>query len=716
MEPNSGIVTRFLLLPAAFFSVVCTSPAQTPFSGHCSVTSVPVQVRAEGVAERLGDILIQCSGANPGMVLTANLTVYLPVNVTNRVDTNNLTRDAVVAVDYGSGFVPTGVGGQVTNQMIAFNGINVTAPASGTVNLRISNIRANVNQLGLFAPQPVTASLASTLPVNQAQLVVGYPQVSLQATLYSTGITCAGSPVPQNIDLPSLFAARTAFASTRVTEGFASAFEARVAGADSGTRFVVKYSGFPAGTHLYIPDMVAGSDALVPTAGGDLGFPQAVGRYVPGSGSLLLVRVAGADSTGAGGIPVYPPPGSGPVALSSVSEVALANGSGYAVYEVADANPAVQETAQFPTFIALSKVTAPAIAQEAISLAPVSSAPAASTTAAVPRFAAVAPPSDCNALGDCDAGYFPKLIVDATPILLTATGSTMTTAPGYIPIHNGGGGLMAWSVTISYQQGSGWLTVDYASGVNNGSVRVWSQSQNLPAGTYHATITIDAGAAGSQSIPISLRVEAPPPPPPPPPPVVPVVTVTKVVNAATFEATPVVSGSISTVLGSNLAGKSVAVTFDGIAASLLYTSATQINLQVPDGLGSKPTTTMVVTVDGTGSTPMTVPLSPAWPAIFAHGVLNQDNSENTSSSAAAAESVLQIFATGIPQGVGVAVQIGDRANLAPLYAGPAPTFPGLQQVNVAVPDGLASGAAQLVICAAAVAQQYCSAGYTLAIR
>ena len=48
----------------------------------------------------------------------------------------------------------------------------------------------------LLAPQPLTASLSSNLPVDRSQVVVAYPQIGLQATLYSTGITCSGSPVP----------------------------------------------------------------------------------------------------------------------------------------------------------------------------------------------------------------------------------------------------------------------------------------------------------------------------------------------------------------------------------------------------------------------------------------------------------------------------------------------------------------------------------------
>jgi hypothetical protein len=58
-----------------------------------------------------------------------------------------------------------------------------------------------------------------------------------------------------------------------------------------------------------------------------------------------------------------------------------------------------------------------------------------------------------------------------------------------------------------------------------------------------------------------------------------------------------------------------------------------------------------------------VPLAPAWPAIFANDVLNQDYSANAPASGARRSSVLQIFATGIPAGSIVSAQIGGLRDL-----------------------------------------------------
>jgi uncharacterized protein (TIGR03437 family) len=381
-----------------------------------------------------------------------------------------------------------------------------------------------------------------------------------------------------------------------------------------------------------------------------------------------------------------------------------------------DTNPSVLESAQFPTFVSVPNASAAAVTQESISYAPVSTVVSASMSAPVPRFAAVTPASDCALLNDCQAGYFPKLSIDPMSIQLTAiAGGAMTSPPGYIPVQNSGGGIMNWTASVSYTTGSGWLTLDNTSGENNRSVQVYAVPQGLAAGTYSAKIVIDAGpVAGNATIPVSLRVLPVPPPPPTSTPTV--VTVNSVVNAATFAVTPLVPGSLGTLLGANLSGKLVSVTFDGSAATLLYVGATQINLQVPASLGSKTSATLVVTVDGSSSAPQTVALAPVWPAIFAHGVLNQDYTENTAGTAAKAGSILQIFATGIPASATVSVQIAGRKNLVPLYAGAAPGLTGVQQVNVMIPADLGAGATQLTVCVTAGSQQACSAAYPVVIQ
>jgi hypothetical protein len=78
------------------------------------------------------------------------------------------------------------------------------------------------------------------------------------------------------------------------------------------------------------------------------------------------------------------------------------------------------------------------------------------------------------------------------------------------------------------------------------------------------------------------------------------------------------------------------VLFDGIAAAILYASATQVNTVIPCSVAGKTSTQMVVQYLGAQSTPFTVPLSTAAPGIFTVNgtgsgeavVLNQDYSLN----------------------------------------------------------------------------------------
>src|SRR6478672_2790513 len=102
-----------------------------------------------------------------------------------------------------------------------------------------------------------------TLANNSVNVAV--PLRGLLANSSSTTIRCVGSPLPSTISVTNLFLASTHFESTRLTEGFASAFQPRGALENAGTRFIIRYTNVPAGISLYTPDAVAGSDALQPT-------------------------------------------------------------------------------------------------------------------------------------------------------------------------------------------------------------------------------------------------------------------------------------------------------------------------------------------------------------------------------------------------------------------------------------------------------------------
>jgi len=642
----------------------------------------------------MGDIDLQCTG-NPGVSVTANLTILLPVSITNRINSNSLSTDASLSINTGSGPVASGVSGLVANQSISFNGFHFTFPPSGVVTVTIDDLRADVNQLGLQPQMPIQAYLSGSLALTNNPVTIAVAQQGLLATSMDSGVTCVGSPAPASNSLTSLFSAKTAEQTTRVTEGFPQAFQPKDPTSDTGTRFLLNYSNFPSGAAIYVPDAVAGSGATVATAGGDLGTAAAVGQYTPGSGTLLLVRVLNADPTGAGGaLSALPAPNSsGVLVLDSANPVSLTSGAGYAVFEVVDANPSSTESAQIPNFFVIPPYSTPSTANGSVSLAPVSTVTTATATDPIPRFAAVQPPSDCTADSDCNASYYPLLQVTAQPMQVTAVAGGKRVGAGNITIRNTRGGVMDWTASATYTNGSGWVLFSESLGTGGGFTQVVVDPSALVPGTYQAMVVIDAGPiAGSQSIPLTLTVTAA---------ATPAIAVSSIVDAADFHPGPVAPGELASVFGAGFSGKNVSVTFGSVAAQLLYTGATQINLRVPPGLAGQSSAQMVVTVDGASSPAMAVQLAAVAPAVFNPGVLNQDNTVNSPSQPAALGSVIQIFGTGMPDSGGtVSVNIQTRTGLVPLYAGAAPGLPGLQQVNVAVPSDLPVAASNLIICVA----------------
>lgn len=659
----------------------------------CSIAAAPQQVRAEGLAERMGDITLTCSGGTPGLVVNESLYVFLSVPITNRVSSTGVV-DAILTADTGSGPASSGAVASLIGAGIGFNGIQVTVPASGIIAFTISNLRGAVAQQDVSNSPPIVATFGTggdQLSLLQGQVTVGIPARGMGADFVSgTFSACYGSPLPATVTMSNLIAAGTGSNTMRVTEGFVGAFRKRGVGDDSGLRIVLNYSGFRSDAMLFVPDVVAGSDATVPTSAGALALAASGGSYTPGgSGSLLLARVAGADSQGAGGAPVYTPgaPGSGAVTLDGATAVPLVNGAAEVVYEVVDSDPVAyaRESAEIPTFVGLAPSSdySP-LGDETVTLGPLSTVAQPTQTDPVPRFISARPPADCVLHGDC--GSFPTLVLNTAPLQFTAEAGSANQGAS-ITVSNGGGGALDFTVSVSYQSGSGWLSV-YTEATGNVGLSVLPG--NLVPGVYQATLTFDAGPyAGSQALPVTLTV-------------IPPITgprINSIANAATYAAGAQAPGSLVMIKGAKLAGTAVLVTFDGILAKLLYLSDIQINLQVPPQLGSQPSTQVVVNVDGTLSAPFTLALTPLNPGIFPTGVLNQNSTVNSATNPAVIGSIISVYATGLPSN-GSAISANLRgSDVSPLqYAGSAPGLIGMEQVNIPISSSFVPMTADLVLC------------------
>jgi uncharacterized protein (TIGR03437 family) len=229
-----------------------------------------------------------------------------------------------------------------------------------------------------------------------------------------------------------------------------------------------------------------------------------------------------------------------------------------------------------------------------------------------------------------------------------------------------------------------------------------------------------------------------------------------VLNGASMQAGPVAAGEIVSIFGtgigpstpveaaldsSGLLPKSLGeaqVLFDGWPAALYYASDRQLNVQVPYYVAGQPTTVMEVYYLGSLVVRTTLAVADTAPALFTFVggtgqaiAVNEDGTLNSTLNPAARGSIVVLYATGEgqtnPGGVNgkpaatpyprplatVSLQIGGYPSDV-LYAGGAPGYAGLMQINVRVPSGYAgTGALPVTLSVGGTSSQ---SGVTLAVK
>jgi uncharacterized protein (TIGR03437 family) len=278
---------------------------------------------------------------------------------------------------------------------------------------------------------------------------------------------------------------------------------------------------------------------------------------------------------------------------------------------------------------------------------------------------------------------------------------------------------------------SGGVPLNFTQGFPEvvGSGGLWTTPAAVPApssgiatlGVSEYDITISGGSQKAV-VPVTTVVTTGPLTPP---------FLGTVVNAASQIVGPVAPGEIITIYGfgagpSNTAGftldaagevatnlNGAQVLFDGKPAPMIYGSATQANVIVPYEVAGQATTTVALKFGDLTSGAWAIPVAATAPGIFA--ALNQDNSVNGAGNPAARGSVIQIFATGegqtSPAGVtgsvtgsdlkmplaAVKVTIGGQDAVVQYAGSAANAVAGLFQVNAVVPQGVATGTAEIKI-------------------
>ncbi len=685
-------VARFLMLAAA---MAIGAFAQTTVP-TCTTAGVAANVHPEGLTELLGAVSLYCTGGTAGA--TANVTAFVGLQnatITNSPNSNG-SLGISVSISNGAGSYQASASALVNGtQTMVVQGILYTIPTGGiTTQITITGIRAAIGstpnlQVVYANVGGVGINVSSVAPVP-----LGVPGAtgSVLTSYLSGGVPCNGSPLPSLIDFPDFLAAGTASSSLRVTEGYSDAFTNLDQNLANGTRIVVSLAGYPTGARVFVPDTLVGSSGTGPTSTGAFGTFAQVGFYSPGSGTgqLLLTRVDQADQYGAGGNPVLYAAPSAPSSFPNMTEVILKNGAATVTYQIIESAPSIRESVQIPVFVTAGPTACTTVVQPTMSakIGPISTVAIADSTQPFPRFVSATAASDCSVIGDCSASYFPTLNVSTTAITLngSAYGSPQLQA---FQVSNSGQGLISYTISVAYPAGAatGWLTVTPASGYNTTGVNVSANPGTLQPGAYSATITVNAGQYGLQTIAVTFNVGSPG------------VTIQSIVNAATFlQGGPLTAGSIASLYGLNLNGKVVTVSFSGVPATVfgIYQLSgnnglqQQINLLVPASLAGQTSANAVVNVDGVLSNTFPVSLVQNSPGVFNPGILNQNYSVNTAAAPAKVGTIISAYMTGltIPLTGQVTIKIGSTDFLVPQYAGVAPTLTGVQQINVLIPTAL----------------------------
>ena len=343
-----------LLLVAGY-----ATPASAQAGIQCAVaagTPVPT-IRAEGLTEQVGDVLVDCTGGVPTppgtIIFQTDLTINLPGPITSR-PLGSATEALLLIDDPGpsqqvvcptpaSGCPVAGAGGIVsfaaaglTNvyqgvmagpNAVTFHGIPVEPPAPGGPPrvYRITNIRTNASGYALnasgLAPVPAYISWSDTaVPIANPQPTVGFAAKSLN---YSAAPTASSFEQCQSYSLAQV-------GSVTYQEDFANAFKIRVASggqdqpgvvystesglvvptpfgttglADFGTRLTATLTNIPPGVAVYVDSAAnsspGGSAVLVGSGGTAAQTLVYDGATNGGTGSVMVVWEVTAANPGA---------------------------------------------------------------------------------------------------------------------------------------------------------------------------------------------------------------------------------------------------------------------------------------------------------------------------------------------------------------------------------------------------------------------------------
>ena len=284
------------------------------------------------------------------------------------------------------------------------------------------------------------------------------------------------------------------------------------------------------------------------------------------------------------------------------------------------------------------------------------------------------------------------------------------------------------STTVTSPPGGTWLKLSAAQGQTPGAVQVSVTPSGLSEGIYRGSVLFQPTEAGISPVfvPVTLVVgcnrgacAAPPTESP---------VILGIVNSASFHVSGA-PGAAMTIFGRNLSTSTMQalvyplpttlgttmVMVNGAPVPLYYVSPGQINFQMPSNapLGNARVEVNVGGQQVSSFDAQPVMLTAVDPGLYMNGpraaALNPDLTPHTAATPQPAGAILAFYLTG--QGtVNPAIPDGSAAPVAPLsmldgtaqatiggqpaevtFAGLAPGYAGLAQVNVRIPQGLSPG-------------------------
>jgi uncharacterized protein (TIGR03437 family) len=317
------------------------APGQPPGFTCIANAGTPVIVRTEGITELVGDLLLQCSGGTPtapgAPVPLSNIKLQLNTPITSRLFPNGYT-DALLMIDEpgsalnantpqlacppqtpciiqgngsganlyngSAGYPNVYQGRAIGATAIEWDGVPIDAPGTTGIRIvRMTNVRANANQLGLSStliPTQIVGFVSVTganfITINNPQQVLAALQPGLLVGVNPSSFQwCDGFNQNQPFSETTPGVASPAVFQLTFKENFGTAFKTRVSASQSTPGQVSNTeSGLVPNASAGLPSNTGRADTGTILHTAFPGVPQSIQFLVPQS--LPLMDSAGATA------------------------------------------------------------------------------------------------------------------------------------------------------------------------------------------------------------------------------------------------------------------------------------------------------------------------------------------------------------------------------------------------------------------------------------